>query len=78
MDTVKEQVSHALEQLDETELQQVVTYLSFLRFRSRQAGPSLDGDALAGAYAAFADEDRAMAEQGVDGYATSLSVEDQA
>lgn len=75
--SVKEQVTQALDTLSEAELQQVAEYVAFLRFRARVA-PQLVVDAtqLAPLYAEFADEDRALAEEGLDAYRDHLHDED--
>lgn len=75
--TVKEYVTQVLESLDETELQQVAEYLSFLKFRARvYAMPRLDTTQMGTLYAEFADEDRSMAEEGIEDYNAGLIVED--
>ena len=76
--SVKEQVSQALDTLSEAELQQVADYVAFLRFRARLS-PLPVGDAaqLATLYAEFADEDRALAEEGLDEYRAQLHDEDR-
>jgi hypothetical protein len=67
--SVKEQVTEALNSLSEAELQQVADYVAFLRFRARVAPPpAIDATQLAALYAEFADEDRALAEEGMEEY----------
>jgi hypothetical protein len=75
--SVKEQVTHALESLNEMELQQVAEYVAFLKFRARVAPlPAVDATHLAALYAEFADEDRALAEEGLEEFRDQLHVED--
>ena len=75
--SIKEQVAQALDTLSEAELQQVADYVTFLRFRTRIAPPPVvDAAQLATLYAEFADEDRALAEEGLEGYGTQLHDED--
>lgn len=73
--SIKEHVAHEVETLEEKELQAVAEYVSFLKFRSRT---SLDDARLASLYREFEQEDRALAEAGMNGYASSLSREDAA
>lgn len=75
--SIKEQVAQALNTLSETELQQVADYVAFLRFRARVAPlPVPDAAQIAALYAEFADEDRALAEEGVEEYRVQLHGED--
>jgi hypothetical protein len=76
--TVKKQVSQALETLSEPELEQVVEYISYLRFRQRVAAPpAIDMEHLKALYAEFAEEDRELAEAGMAGYQDLLLAEDR-
>jgi hypothetical protein len=75
--SVKEQVAQALNSLSEAELQQVADYVAFLRFRARVGPlPVIDAAQLAPLYAEFADEDRALAEEGLEDYGVQLHDED--
>ena len=75
--SVKEQVAQALDTLSEAELQQVADYVTFLRFRARVVPqPVIDTAQLAALYAEFADEDRALAEDGLEEYHNRLHDED--
>lgn len=71
--SVKEQVTQALDTLNEDELQQVAECVAFLRFRARMSSlPAMDATQLGQVYAEFADEDRALAEEGLDAYRAQL------
>jgi len=75
--SVKEQVTKSLDSLSETELQQVAEYVAFLKFRARVAPLRMvDGAQLAALYAQCADEDRALAEEGLAWYRDQLHAED--
>ncbi|MBP1468756.1 hypothetical protein EYB53_023780 [Candidatus Chloroploca sp. M-50] len=75
--SVKEQVARALDTLSEAELQQVAEYVAFLRFRTRVTPLALVDEAhLVTLYAEGADEDRALAEAGMDSYRDQLHLED--
>ena len=71
--SLKEFVAHEVETLGETELQSVAEYVSFLKFRSRTA---LGETRLASLYSEFEQEDRELAEVGINDYALALSQED--
>lgn len=71
--SLKEFVVHEVATLGETELQSVAEYVSFLKFRSRT---SLDEARLASLYREFEQEDRELAEAGINDYALALSQED--
>ena len=75
--TVKEYVTQALESLSERELQQIAEYLDFLKFRARTSIiPHLDTTQIGLLYAGFAEEDHAMAEEGMPEYHVGLVKED--
>jgi hypothetical protein len=74
---IKAQVTQALDELNEAELQQVAEYVAFLRFRARHALPqTVDTNQLAALYAEFADEDQHLAEEGMAAYDDALHAED--
>lgn len=73
---IKEVVVRQLDKLDEVKLQQVADYVAFLRFQSLMQRPPLPDEAnLAALYAEFAEEDRALAEEGMEEYAQALADE---
>lgn len=75
--SVKEEVFADINTLNETQLQQIADYLSFVKYQAyRRFKPSMDEDQLAGLYAEFADEDVASAEETMADYATELATED--
>jgi hypothetical protein len=75
--TVKEYVNQVLEDLSETELQQVAEYLAFLKFRANMSiMPHLDTAQIGTLYARFAEEDHIMAEEGMAEYHAGLVKED--
>jgi hypothetical protein len=75
--SIKEQVIHGLDTLSEAELVQVAEFLAFLKFRARlQPRPELDETQFATLYAACAEEDRVLAEEGMAEYVHGLCQED--
>ncbi|MSS71789.1 MAG: hypothetical protein EXS64_09905 [Candidatus Latescibacteria bacterium] len=75
--SIKEQITQELNDLSETELEQVARYMAFLRFRARiDSTPALDEVQLATLYAEFAEEDRELAEEGMSDYQEGLLKED--
>ncbi|CAN5803966.1 hypothetical protein BH10CHL1_BH10CHL1_49840 [soil metagenome] len=76
--SVKELAVQEIETLSDVELQEVITYVTFLKSRKRrarmQALPS--APELARLYAEFADEDRQLAEEDMSTYCTALVTED--
>jgi hypothetical protein len=75
--SIKEQIIQAVEGLSDPDLEQVAEFLAFLKFRARLCStPSLDETQLASLYAEFAEEDRALAEEGMSEYAAGLRTED--
>ncbi len=74
--STREQVLEELESLSEAELEEVAEYLAFLKYRSRSSSHIADESQLAALYAEFAEEDRAVAEDGIVDYAIGLKEED--
>lgn len=73
---VKEEVARQLESFSEAELYEVVQYLAFLRYKSKITPRDYDEQQLATLYGEFAEEDRALAEEGITDYASALTTED--
>ncbi len=76
----REQVLSTLEVLDESEIEQVAHFVSFLKFRRRVQpfATNLDDRQLAPLYAEAAEEDRALAEAGLADCQAALRKEDSA
>ena len=75
--SIKEQVIHGLDTLSESALVQVAEFLAFLKFRAwLQPMLELDEAQLATLYAAWAEEDRALSEEGMAEYVHGLCQED--
>lgn len=77
--SVKELVVQEIETLSDVELQEVITYVTFLKSRKRRARmqPLPSAAELAQLYAEFADEDRQLAEEDMSTYYTALAAEDR-
>ena len=74
--STQEQVLEEIKSLSEAELKQVAEYLAFLKYRAQGKPRVVDESQLAALYAEFAEEDRALAEEGMSDYAEGLSKED--
>ena len=75
--SIKGRVIQGLDTLSEAELGQVAEFVAFLKFRARlQLMPALDEAQLATLYAVFAEEDWALAEEGLSEYMYGLCQED--
>ena len=76
--SVKEEITQAVQNLDDAELQQIADYLAFLRFRARKSRlPSPDAVSLDALYAESAENDLDLAEQGMAEYTQGLLAEDE-
>jgi len=76
--TIKEHLVKELDRLDEKQLIEVEEFVSFLKFRSRCLPSQVfDEEQMAKLYGEFAEEDRLLAEEGIQDYATDSSKEDQ-
>ena len=65
----KEKIEHMIEDLNESDLRQVVEYMAFLQFRSRfRSNPIKNESEMARLYAEFAETDRLEANEGMEAY----------
>lgn len=76
MPITSEALKQDLDHLTEEQLQQVAEFIAFLKFREKRHRRTLDPAQLASLATEFAEEDRALAETGMDDYATMLAQED--
>ncbi|BAZ16228.1 hypothetical protein NIES4071_81030 [Calothrix sp. NIES-4071] len=76
MIVLKEVITQELNNLNEQQLQQVADFLAFLRYKNRVASLKIDERQMAALYQEFGEEDRKLAEEGIDEYAKSLHQED--
>lgn len=77
--SLRENVTEQVQQLEEPLLPQLAQYLAFLRYQSqKKPRKEIDDATFAALCAEFADEDRAMAEEGIGEYAAMLDAEDKA
>jgi hypothetical protein len=72
-----ESLKQDIEQLTDEQLQQVAEFIAFLRFQEKRRRIELDPVLLAPLATEFAEEDRTLAESGMDDYAAMLVQEDQ-
>jgi hypothetical protein len=72
-----EALKQDLDRLSHNQLQQVADFIAFLKFRDRHHPRIvIDPTHLADLFTEFADEDRALAEAGMNDYAVMLHQED--
>ena len=75
--SIRTHVLQTLDDLNEADLARVAEFLDFLKFRNRFYAVSTPNEAqVAEMYAEFAEEDRALAEEGMPDYMAGLSQED--
>ena len=75
--TTKEKINQQLEQLSEEQIDQVSEFIAFLKFREKFINPIINTERISQLYQEFAEEDRQLAEQGINEYAELLKQEDQ-
>jgi hypothetical protein len=72
-----EALKQDLDRLSHNQLQQVADFIAFLQFRNQlHSRIVIDPTHLANLFTEFADEDRALAEEGMNDYAVMLHQED--
>jgi hypothetical protein len=72
-----EDIKQDLDRLSHNQLQQVADFIAFLKFRNqRHPRIVIDSTHLADLFTEFADEDRALAEEGMNDYTVMLRQED--
>ena len=72
----KKYLTQQLDCLTKEQLQQVNDFINFLKFQARSANLKINETEMAELYREFAEEDRQLAEQGIEEYAELLSLED--
>ncbi len=77
MSVSSETVKRDIDLLTSDQLQQIADFIAFLRFRDKRQHIVLDPEQLALLATEFADEDRAIAEEGINDYAKMLLQEDK-
>jgi hypothetical protein len=78
MQVSTESIKQDLDRLTHNQLQQVAEFIAFLKFRNqRRHRVIIDPMQLADMFTEFADEDRSLAEAGMNDYALMLHQEDQ-
>ncbi len=75
--TTQEQINQQLNHLNQDQLNQVADFITFLKFREKLIKPNFNKEKLAKLYQEFAEEDRQLAEVGMNEYADLLTKEDQ-
>ena len=75
--TTKEQINQQLNYLTAEQLNQVSNFIAFLKSKQKPIKPILDTEDIAQLYQEFAEEDRQLAEAGIDEYADLLTQEDR-
>ena len=73
----KEQINQQFKQLNEEQLKQVANFIAFLKFREKLIKLNLNTEKLAQLYQEFAEEDRQLAEEGINKYGDLLTQEDR-
>lgn len=72
----QEHLTKQIKELNNQQLKQVSEFIDFLKFKDRFADLKIDETAMAQLCQDFAEEDRQLAELGMDEYADALSRED--
>ena len=76
--TVRDYLTQSLENLSDTELQEVAEYVTFLKFRARGLfTPEAKAAEVGALYAEFGQEDQLLAEAGMGEYYAGLLAEDE-
>ena len=68
----KETLKKDIDRLNNQQLQQLADFIAFLKFQSKLSQPKPDLNQFTHLYQEFADEDRELAEMGMNEYTKSL------
>lgn len=71
-----EAIQQDLTRLDDKQLEQVANFIAFLKFQAKYRRIELNLEQMTPLSTEFAEEDRALAEAGLDDYAAALAQED--
>ena len=72
----KEQLTQQLDNLNREQLKQVSDFIAFLKFKDRSTNLKINEEEIEKMYQEFAEEDKQLAEIGIDEYTKLLSQED--
>ncbi|MDJ0595691.1 MAG: hypothetical protein QNJ72_37860 [Pleurocapsa sp. MO_226.B13] len=72
----QEHLTRQIKELNDEQLKQVSEFINFLKFKERSTNLKLDEAEMAQFYQEFAEEDKQLAEIGMDEYVEALSQED--
>ena len=72
----KEQLTQQLDNLNREQLKQVSDFIAFLKFKDRSTNLKVNEEHIEKLYQEFAEEDKKLAEIGMDEYQEILSQED--
>jgi hypothetical protein len=73
----KETLKKDIDRLNDQQIKQIADFIAFLKFQSKLSQSTPDLSQFANLYQEFADEDRELAEMGMNEYTKSLKNEDQ-
>lgn len=73
---IREQLKQELDHLTEEQLNQVQNFIAFIKFQRKQTMKALDERQLASLYGEAGEEDRELAEVGMNSYNEMLQQED--
>ncbi|MCT7974700.1 hypothetical protein [Laspinema olomoucense] len=76
MTITSETIKQDLDRLSDEQLRAVADFIAFLKFRDRRDRVNLNATQLASLATEFAEEDRTLAEAGMDDYVELLGQED--
>ena len=75
---VKNHIIDEIGSLEDEQITELEKYIAFLKFRAHTKSPVIpDRKQMAAMYRSFAEEDKSLAEEGVEDYAQYLSQEDK-
>ena len=77
MTITRETIKQDLDRLSDEQLRAVADFIAFLKFRDQRDRVNLNATQLAALATEFAEEDRTLAEAGMDDYVEMLVQEDQ-
>jgi hypothetical protein len=77
MQVTRESIKQEIDRFNDSQLKQIAEFIEFIKFRNQFQSKIIDVNQFASLYQEFAQDDRELAELGIEDYAELLQREEQ-